>query len=77
MKFSIRDLMLVTVIVAILAAWAFHNARWIISERMHEMRYLDEMKMSSDELARLRNRIAELEGKLPNSSAPAPNPTNP
>lgn len=78
MKFSIRDLLLVTVIVALAVGWGVNSARWAISEQVNEAYYQQELKLSAKEFARLRNRIAELEAKLlNNSSAPAPNPPNP
>ena len=59
MKFSIRDLLLVTVIVAILLAW------WIDRSRLAQ-----EVKR----LTRKPSVMEEILESLPNSSAPAPNP---
>ena len=70
MKFSIRDLLLVTVIVAILVAWWIDHRRQ--TEEIRVLQVREELELMSSGFAGGRwHRV------LPNSSAPAPNPRNP
>jgi len=85
MKFSIRDIILVTVIVAILAAW------WVdhrdlrqrldglesetVQRREGNLRLYEEALFLSDKNKELREELRE--SRLPNSQAPAPNPPKP
>ncbi len=68
MKFSIRDLLLVTMIVALAVGW------WVDHRRQGaEIQTLKEQQSYGD----LRYFQAVLSPGLPNSSAPAPNPPKP
>jgi hypothetical protein len=90
MKFSIRDLFLVTVIVALGLGWWLDWA----TRRELETRTAEEIKRAKDDrwqvqhlekqlviarrgLESQQEAIEYLRNKLPNSSAPAPNPPKP
>jgi hypothetical protein len=79
MKFSIRDLFLVTVIVALAAGWWVDRSRLAVEfTRLKEdmALYGSDANIRSDNLSpEVLKRIPRR--KLPNSSAPAPNPPNP
>ena len=66
MKFSIRDLLLVTVIVALGFGWSADRQRLILQYNALLTR-----------AAKLENDARYPAGALPNSSAPAPNPPKP
>jgi hypothetical protein len=87
MNFTIRDLMLVTLIVAILTAWWLDRA----ARREFENRTAEEIKKAEDDrwqvqhlekqlviarrgLESQQEAIEYLKSKLPKSQAPAPNP---
>ena len=90
MKFSVRDLMFVTVIVALAVGW------WLDRANRHklEIRTAEEIARTKKDridvqilekklviarsgLESQQRTIEYLKGNLPNSSAPAPNPTKP
>jgi hypothetical protein len=90
MRFSIRDLLLVTVIVALAVGWWVDRA----TRRELETRTSDEIKraekdhwqvmhsekqliIARDGLEAQQRTIDYLESRVPNSSAPAPNPPKP
>jgi hypothetical protein len=70
MRFSIRDLFLVTVIVAILVAWWIDHRRQ--SEEIHVLQVRAEFEALSSSFSSVR-----IHRTLPNPSAPAPNPPKP
>ena len=74
MKFTIRDLLLVTMIVAILLAWWVDRRRAAdeISKEREYRRTLEDIKWPVPGLEGYKRIWGE-----PNSSAPAPNPPKP
>jgi len=75
MKFSLRDLLLVTVIVALAVAWWVDRAK--LRARIHELEpntFLE--TMNQIEYSGWAEHAPKYELK-PNSSAPAPNPPKP
>jgi hypothetical protein len=85
MKFSIRDLFLVTVIVALAVGWGVDRAndRGLREENARLIKRLDETERSMIELITLIGKKKQAivgpvyETQLPNSQAPAPNPPKP
>ena len=74
MKFSIRDLFLVTMIVALAVAWWVDRSRLT---RVIENQNADAKELAEFSTAKAREAEAMLKAylkSLPNSSAPAPNP---
>ncbi len=74
MKFSIRDLLLVTVIVALAVGWGVEHQRWRIASidaknRRWECEYWMKKVLQQDE------QITKLR-RLPNSPSPSPNPSS-
>jgi hypothetical protein len=70
MKFAIRDLLLVTVIVAILVAWWIDHRRQV--EEIHVLQVREEFEALSSGFAGGRfHRV------MPNTSAPTPNSPKP
>ena len=78
MKFSIRELMLVTVIVAILAAWWLDHRRQAIANEqlVKELDKLPDTFIGYPSEARWKEIFADNEPDdiVPNTSAPVPNP---
>jgi len=72
MKFTIRDLLLVTVIVALAVGW------WVDRKRLLSAKW-EEGEILRTEINRAFTENAELRGEigLPKLSAPAPNPPKP
>ena len=67
MKFSIRDIMLVTVIVALAVAW------WV--DRQAQARRINELEAAA--ASQMAIHFIDLRQALPNSQVPAPNPPKP
>ena len=67
MKFSIRDIMLVTVIVALAVAW------WV--DRQAQARRIKELEEAA--ASQMAIHFIDLRRALPSSQAPAPNPPKP
>ena len=76
MKFSIRELLLVTVIATVLAAWWVDRSR-LASENKMLNDWADEREDEwLEKFAEHRREISTLRSRLPpDSSAPAPNPS--
>jgi hypothetical protein len=78
MKFSIRDLLLVTVIVALAVAWWVDHGAWTrkYSDKEHES---DIWQARTEELQVRADRLVERLSVTPavTTSAPAPNPPKP
>ena len=75
MKFSIRDLLLVTVIVALAVGWWVERRR---AEAFREKaRDNDVLVISNSKLSYLVFEYQKERERLLNSSAPAPNPSKP
>ena len=68
MKFSIRDLLWLTVVVALATAWGVDHFRQA-NHDLWEVKVFRAPKTGTRYITRL--------GSLPNSSAPAPNPLKP
>jgi hypothetical protein len=81
MRFSIRDLLLVTVIVALAVGWWVHlrseSLRWRVQQDAYEVQIRTLERVNEDiaeELALEKRSLHHYWGPLPNSSAPAPIP---
>jgi hypothetical protein len=70
MKFSIRDLLLVTVIVALAVGWWVDRGRLAIENRRLENLHENDQEV----LDQMREWVSK---NLPTSSVPAPNPSKP
>jgi hypothetical protein len=61
MKFNLRDLFWLTLLIAVATCWATREIAWVASERINEAFFQDELKNCGIELQSLRTRITELE----------------
>ena len=78
MKFAIRDIMLVTVIVALVLGWWLDHQQQVRSAKQQFDDWQSIVKRQIYEESALRARLAEYEQPtVPSSSAPAPNPLKP
>jgi hypothetical protein len=80
MKFSIRDLLWFTVVVALALGWSVDSVRRDQkAKRIQSDLYHTEYQLALHRAAvqNLKDGVDELKRRLPNSSAPAPGPPNP
>lgn len=77
MKFSIRDLLLVTVIVALVLGWLLDRKN-SADERTLKKQLAEQLRVVTADLIKTKNDLRTLRDtpakSLPNPSAPAPNP---
>ena len=77
MRFSIRDLLLVTVIVALAVGWWVDRSRLASGITLHEreINFLEhENEFQDRAMLELAEKVRELKKLLPTSQAPTPNP---
>ena len=77
MKFTIRDLLLVTLIVALAVGWAIHAQSLKLSLARSEERLTMLKDLVEQEGYKVEFTKSMVGLELPNSSAPAPNPPKP
>ena len=80
MKFSIRDLLLVTMIVALAVGWWVDHRRQAMktnSDAWTTAGLKAEAHFRDDEIQKLKHELGAALAAMPTSSAPAPNPPQP
>jgi hypothetical protein len=79
-RFSIRELMLVTLVVALAVGWGVDRSR-LVKRQSNDSQWLDyvrsELKLTQQARDDEMQENTDLRVKLLNSSAPAPNPPKP